>query len=230
MPWSLTQIQDFVRAHADVDTEDLPPSVLARFIEDGFNRVFNEIRANDWYEEDLSLQSVVGTQSYTLRPLSGSTNLRQVASVRGDKWLLEPAQHRTQRDLYRLNSANPQEPTEFSIWGSNLYLWPIPDAVYTYSVNGWREPTDWITASTNVDAPERFHELVAWWALNRTYIQQDDPELADFYRSEFMNELKQRSHAASETNAPSPQYMGKDRNAQRFLRRNGLGRLWYEWE
>jgi hypothetical protein len=151
-----------------------------------------------------------------------------VVAVQGPSYELRPADHRKMRLNYPTNSDSSGTPVWFTKWGRSLYLWPKPSEVIAYTVVGYRQGVDWIETNAEPDFPDDLHELIAWWALNRTYVFLDDPELADFYREEFDRELRIRSR---------PYLTGLD--AQPFVVNGGTGlggnvpwrnRARYDWE
>jgi hypothetical protein len=74
----------------------------------------------------------------------------------------------------------------YSIWGSQLNLWPCPSGAYTLGVRGYRKPSDWTAnTSTQVDADPRLHQALVYYAVAQVYQLQEDVELASFYRLSF---------------------------------------------
>lgn len=231
---SPTALRDFVRTHLDVDSTELPNSLLDVFLIDGFNRVigwFDE--SPSFYEVEYSFDTIASTQAYNLDTTSGlisPTPLQFIHDVRGPTWSLQPADHRGMRKLYRTESAPAGTPTRFSIYGRTLYLWPPPATVRTYTITGLRQPQDWLTSSAPPDCPNDFHELIAFWALNRGYAQQDDPQMASFYRDEFTAELKNRGQRYVHGNDAVPFQINGGRQRDKWRTEHVLGPLIYDWE
>lgn len=198
----LSEIRAFVRDHLDVDDVELPDSLLDRFIIDGSDRIERASVAlgGRWSfrEVTYSFTVVAGTQAYDLDTYAGldggnEAPLAYLDEVRGPTWSLLPADHRAMRARDSATSPATGTPRWFTVWGRHLYLWPKPAAGGTYSVLGTRQGKEWVGTNAAPDFPAEFHELIAHWALNRAYIQQDDIELATIYREEFAQTLKERA-------------------------------------
>lgn len=188
------EIRKFVRDSLDVETDDIPDSILNVWMNDAVTRIISYFDESPTFlQVEYSFVTSVEVQKYSLDSTVGLTDpepLQAIDEVRGPTWSLTPRQHRQVRESYP-RTAGSGNPLEFSIWGRDLYLWPKPSVEETFHVLGVRKiDTDWATAGTGVpDLPEEFHILIAHWALARAYAQQDDPEMANFYREEFAGTL-----------------------------------------
>lgn len=199
---NLTDIRAFVRDHLDVDDEELPNSLLDRFIIDGADRIERASVAlgGRWSFRQVTyaFNSASTQQAYSLDTTSGLGGagiipLALVEDVRGPTYSLTPSDHRAQRARYSTSAASTGTPRWFSTWGRSLYLWPTPSGAEAFQVSGYRQGNDWVSTNAAPDFPDEFHELIATWALTRSYIQQDDPEMAAFLRDEFAHTLKERA-------------------------------------
>jgi hypothetical protein len=234
---TLPDLRGFVRDHLDLDPTELPDSLLDRFIADGFNRIDNYSRVWTFRAVEYTLSTVAGAQAYNVanratppRVDSIAKPLQQVVDVRGPRFGLVPRDHRQMRSAFRTTNAQQSEPRYFTMFGENVYLWPTPNAVYALTVTGYRLPDDWMASSLAPDLPEEFHELVGWWALNRAYGHQDDPEMANFYRQEFDTEVKSRARRYVTGNQSQPMRLNEGIGEDELLVRNGLGPLFYPWD
>jgi hypothetical protein len=192
----LADMRAFIREHMDSDEEELPNSLLDRFIANGSSKVDAYSRTWDFRAVEYVFTTVADQREYDLDTTTGLTSpavLLDVLAIQGDSFELKPADHRKMRVLFPPNSDSSGNPTWFSRWGRSLHLWPKPSEAVDFTVTGYRKAIDWIEANSSPDFPDDLHEIIAWWALNRTYVFLDDPELADFYREEFDRELKIRS-------------------------------------
>lgn len=230
---ALADIQTFVRDALDVDTTDLTDSVLNLFIQDGFDKVIGYFdESPTFYQVEYSFQSTPGKQDYTFDtdlPTS-PTPLQSIDDIRGDTWSLRPADHRQIRAVYRQSAPQQTRPTEFSVWGRTLFLWPIPDTAATFFVTGIRQPQDWITAAGTPDCPPDFHNLIALWALGRGYMQQDDIYTGSFLRDEFYTELANRAGRYLHANDAQPILVNSTRKPDKWRTERVLGPLIYDWE
>lgn len=189
MSMTLTQIRTYVRAVPDIDTDDLDPTTLDLFIQEGFDRIASSERTWDFYQSHDELSTVNGTQSYALASL-GDDPLADITTIKGVSRLLKPAPHQSAIHAYRSSSVVVAgEPRSWSLWADSLYLWPVPNGIYELDVYGYRQPNDWIAdgAGSTPDLPSDMHNLVALWALARAYEQQDDIEMAERKQSVFDN-------------------------------------------
>jgi hypothetical protein len=228
---SLQDMRDFVREHLDSDDEELPDSLVDRFIYNGSNKVETYSRTWDFRAVEYAFTTTTDTREYDLdshADLTDPAPLADVVAIQGDSYELKPQDHRKMRLTYPPNSDSAGSPLHFTKWGRTLYLWPTPSSAIDYTVVGYRQGRDWISLNLSPDFPNDLHELIAWWALNRAYVFLDDPELADFYREEFDRELRIRSR---------PYLTGLD--AQPFQINGGMqaggsvrwaNRARYDWE
>jgi hypothetical protein len=193
---SLADIRSFVRAHLDSDEDELPNSLVDRFIYNGSNRLEQYSRTWTFRAVEYTFTTIADTRTYDLDTTSGLTApapLSDVVALQGPSFELKPADHRAMRVRYPSNADSSGNPTWFTVWGRTLYLWPKPSTAIEYAVVGYRHGLDWISTNSAPDFPDELHELIAWWALNRAYVFLDDPELGAFYRDEFDRELRIRA-------------------------------------
>ena len=233
---TLQEIRDFVRSHLDVDIEELPNALLDRFIQDGASRIERSAVAlgGRWSfrEVEYTLTVAANTQDYDLdahADLITPAALAYIDEVRGSNWTLAPRDHRTIRAQYRASTTSTSaNPRYWSLWGRHVYLWPKPSAATEVFVLGIRKQTDWIATNGLPDFPSEFHDIIASWALNRGYAQQDDFETAAFFREEFKETLRDRARPYILGNdAPGFQINGEGRPP--LVTRNESG-LPYTWE
>lgn len=236
-----SEIRSFVRTSLDVDVDDIPDSILNVWLSDAVTRIisyFNE--SPTFLQVEYKFDTIIGQQSYKLDTLATFTDvntgltitqpLQAVDEVRGPNYSLTPRQHRQVRESYRADAPSGR-PQEFSHWGRDLYLWPKPASVETVYLLGIRSPNwNWVTSNLVPDLPEEFHVLVAHWALARAYAQQDDPEMANFFRGEFAGTLENLA-ARFKTNATAlPMVMNGGGRREPYRTQRTLGPLIYDWE
>lgn len=223
---SLADMRTFVRDHLESDVEELPNSLLDRFLYDGSNRIENFTRKWSFRAVEYTLPVVSGQQTYdldTVASLISPAPLAFITDVRGENWTLKPQDHRAMRAVRPASITSQGTPTRWSQWGRTLYLWPTPSVTADYTILGYRQGLDWIASNSSPDFPEAFHELIAWWALNRAYAFLDDPELSAFYREEFGSELRGRAKHYVHATTAQPFVMGG--GTTDVVRDNGLGPL-----
>lgn len=204
---SLAEMRSFIRESLDSDDEELPNSLLDRFIVNGSAKIEGFSRTWSFRAVEYTFTTIANQREYNLDTYAGLTAPRPVAditAIQGPSYELRPADHRKMRQMFPANSDSAGSPSWFTRLGRSLYLWPKPSGTITYTVIGYRQPTDWVGLNSAPDFPDDLHELIAWWALNRAHVFLDDPELADFYRSEFDRELLIRSRQYLSGNDAQP--------------------------
>lgn len=185
----LQAIRDFVRGHMDIEAEDLPDVVLDVMIREGSKRV--ERAENRWpfYAKRWVYDTAAGVDEIDFS-LIGS-DVESIQSIKGPRWALRYVGQDWAADAWPENVASSSEPTHWSVEYQTLYLWPIPNDVYSLIIRGYRTPVDWVAqgAGAEPDLPNDLHNTVAMWALARAYEQQDDPEMASIFERKFADEI-----------------------------------------
>ena len=228
-------IRSFVRTHLDVDVDELPNELLDVFMRDAVIRIISYFDESPvWLQSEYYFWTVEGQQAYDLDATAGMTlptPLQAIDDVRGPDYSLTPRPHRQVRSEYR-DDAPTGRPQQYSVWGRSLYLWPAPSEVDYFWVTGIRQPDwDWLTSADQTpDLPEEFHPLIAQWALSRAYAQQDDPQMADFYRGEFSTELKNLAKRWRANLTAQPLVLNGGRITEPYRTQRTLGPLIYDWE
>lgn len=196
MAMTLAELREFVRAFPDLDDEDLPNGVLDVLLREGHNRITRSERTWSFYAVANTLGVSADTQTYDMATLFDDP-MSVVTDVLGTNWQLKPIPHKTALARYPTQVSTTRQPNFWSVQGDTLYLWPIPDATYTWTVTGYRKPRAFTAVGDEPDLPDEFHELVAIWGLGRAYAQQDDLEQAGFWRGQFDEGLRTlRKHYA----------------------------------
>lgn len=182
---SADDLRLYVRTHLDVEEDEVPNSLLNYWLHEAYDRITAQLDVSPtWLHVEYAFDTEIGVQSYALDSVDGliaPTALQSIEDLRGPNWSLNPQSHQLLRSRYRASSAPTGRPTEFSLWGRAIYLWPTPAEVQTIYVTGTRQPQDWIATNSAPDCPEEFHYLIADFALGRGYAQQDDPEMAQSF-------------------------------------------------
>lgn len=214
------EISAFVRSSLDVDSSELPDAVLDVYKREGFWRIIRSKIHWPFMERNWTLTSAANTANYSFG--TGTLLLLDdIIGVNDDLQKINRIDHEEAKQMYP-TAATRGRPVYWSEHYRSIYLWPIPNAAYTYTISGITQPSDWIMAGTApTDLPEDFHELIAIWALHRAYLQQDDPETASFYAKQFNDGLAVMT--ARWIHAPTDRtiVMGRGRRQYR------LGRLTY---
>jgi len=233
---NLQQIRDFVRLTLDVDDEELPDTILNIFIQEGANKCQRASQAYSFYGVEYNLLTIANQQAYVVfNPTSNASGitrpLRSIESVRSTNFALRPVSHVAARRYFRSSQAATTNPYRWSIWGESIYLWPKPSAGVTLSIQGYRQPSDWIATGAGgvPDMPEEFHEVIAYWALHRGYLQQDDIEMAQVFASTFDSSLKAAASPYIRGNSAGPFIMSGGMGAGEGST-SGLGPIYWPFD
>lgn len=186
---TLQEIRDQVRNTVELDETDIPNSILDLFVQEGFDRIARDSRRWSFYEDEFTFTTTASQGSYSFASIDST--LAEVDAIEHDSWLCLPISHQLATGQYA-GSDVTGTPTNFSVWNSKLFLWPVPDEVLTIEVRGYRSPTDWIAqgAGATPDVPVEFHPLIVLWALHRAYLQQDDQASGQMLRQMFGEQFK----------------------------------------
>jgi len=226
MALTLDAIRTFVRLHLDLDTEDLPDSLVDVFIREGSKRIEKASSRWPFYEKVWTVSTMAGQRSYPFTDIG--TDVDQIAAILRDDETL----HWVGNDLYSIlnpiDATSQSKPVQYAWWNDTLYLTPTPDSAYTLTVFGYRDPIDWIAngAGAQPDLPDELHNTVAIWALSKAYIQQEDPEMGSVYERQFADELTEFKRRITETPHPQPLVL----NGQAMSVMRPFGRMRFDWE
>lgn len=199
MALNLQQIRDFVRAHMDIEVEDLVDDVLDVFIAEGSQRIARAEKRWPFYATRWTYVTVADTDEVDFADISA--DIDQIQSIKGPQWRLQYIGIDVADDVWPENVTESSEPTHWSVENEVLYLYPTPSDAYSLRIRGYRKQSDWMAegAGAEPDLPEELHNTVAVWALSRAYEQQDDPEMASIFERKFADELnlfRRRIHDA----------------------------------
>ncbi len=185
---TLQEIRDFARTTLQTDATDLPDALVDVFANEATTRILG--LRDDWphlYSEG-TLAMVAGDNNYTLSSGSFSpTTYTSIESVWDDatygRSLMQVDYQAAAATWMWPIAAVSNDPEYFSLKGGNLYLWPIPAATRSLRVAGYREPVSMTTSGTSPDLPTQFHAAIQYAVASYAYAQQEDPELAQFWRN-----------------------------------------------
>lgn len=185
---NLQELRDAVRAQLDTDEDELPNTLVNLFLNDAYARTIQMEERWPFFESSWSLSSVADTSAYTLDTTISA--LVQVLDTASD-FVLAQLDHAVATRAYGDGSASSGVPTYWSEWAGSIYLWPRPNTVRTYSLIGYRKPTDWIAAgaSSEVDADSRLHLPLYYYAVSLVYAQQEDDILEAMYMNRYVQSV-----------------------------------------
>jgi hypothetical protein len=187
MAMSLTDVRLMVRNISDLDTTDLPNSVLDDFVKEAFQRIIVLERRWPKYQETYTFNTVVNQREYTIATIG---DIREVISLvdtstSGSRLTMIP--YDNAEEIWLGNTDVASRPYFYALWDSALHLYAKPDAVYSITVRAYRNPLyTWLTTITDpIDCDEWFHILLVYFVLSRVYQRQEDPELSQMYLKSF---------------------------------------------
>ena len=187
MTMSLADVRTMVRNISDLDSVDLPNSIIDDAVKEAFQRIIALERRWPKYQETYTFNTVASQRPYTISTIG---DIREVISLvdtssAGSRLTMIP--YDNAEDIWLGNTDVPSRPYFYAIWDAQLHLYPKPDAVYTITLRAYRNPVyTWLTnTSEAIDLDEWFHILLAYFVLARVYQRQEDPELSAMYLKSF---------------------------------------------
>ena len=183
------ELKDFVYDILDLDSADLPTSLVYQYLKDGFQRVINLERRWPFLETTYTLNTTASQRDYAISAI-GSGDLREIISV------VDTSSSGNRLSLISIDEAEavwhgsfdtPSRPLFFSEWSETIKLYPKPDKVYALVIRGYRKPsyTPFTVTTEEVDCDERLHTAIAYYAISQAYKRQEDNEMASMYKQSF---------------------------------------------
>lgn len=225
MAMSLSQMQDFVRTHADADIEDAPNSSLEVYGRIAYRDILS--RRDQWPHLQMTgtLTVSAGNNTYPLSAVIGGGSLDEVTSIVDQTTIGRRLIYMSRADgdlaFGYPASAGSETALAYTIEGDNIVLFPTPSATRTYTVRGIRAPGAWPAGAGSLpDLPESLHEAIAWYMLSSYFMAQEDTQLAGAYLSEYnmMVERHIRSESMKEYSARVPVMGGQNYKRPSFSR------------
>ena len=187
MTMSLADVRLMVRNISDLDTTDVPNSIIDDAVKEAFQRIVALERRYPKYQETYTFNTVVNQRAYTISTIG---DIREIISLvdtsdAGSRLTMIP--YDNAEDIWLGNTDVASRPYFYALWDAALHLYAKPDAVYTITVRAYRNPVyTWLSnTSQAIDLDEWFHVLLAYYALGRVYQRQEDPELSAMYIRSF---------------------------------------------
>lgn len=204
MPSNLTVqgIRTYVRLYFDVDTDDMPDTMIDRWISEGWGKIVR-FRPN-WpgFESTSTLAVVAGTHTYT-------TPFKDIASIEGpDRWLVQLGQSQAEQKFIRGGILDPADkPVAYSVYRGQVRLWPTPNANGSYVVRGQRaaiNPLDQAeTLAIDLPHPDAVEMLVSW-VMYRAALREAENETAAAYLDGFSQGMQLLAKDETDVSAYTP--------------------------
>jgi len=187
MAMTLAQVRTMVRAISDLDTTDVPNSIIDDAAKEAFQRIVALEKRFPKYQETYTFSTVANQRPYTISTIG---DIREVISLvdtsaSGSRLTMIP--YDNAEEIWLGNTDTASRPYFYAIWDAALHLYPKPDAIYSITVRAYRNPVyTWLSdTSQSIDIDEWFHILIPYFVLARVYQRQEDPELSQMYMRSF---------------------------------------------
>lgn len=182
-----TQLRNTVRQIVDLDTDDLPDSLLDLYIRDGYYRILDVEKRWAWLETSFSFTTTPNMRSYLI---SGFTvdPISQVVSIVDNVGVgarLELIGYEEGEATYIGSYDVAGDPLFYAVWNDRIHLYPKPQTARTMQCRGYREPRDWIGLDDTVDAHPSLHFPLVYYAVSRIYQQLEDAQMSAIYKQSF---------------------------------------------
>jgi hypothetical protein len=140
---------------------------------------------------DTSIPTVAGTRAYARPSL-----FIAIKRIEYDGRKLKRIDDR-EDDLLTLSDAGTAEqgtPLYYWEWNDSIYLRPIPDAVETLTIYGFKEATLLTTASTTLSTPTRCHQALIKYVAAQMAAKDQKWEIYDRFMDAWMGDVKAIRH------------------------------------
>lgn len=168
---NLSELRNAVRGQMDLDEDDLSNLLLGGYLNEAVQQTAAMESRWPFLGTAWNVASTASSGAVAL-----PANFGAVAALVGpDGRTLPYVGHEFAEQNF---TGDVGDPLVYSVWGSSLYLWPIPEAVENYVLRGWRVPGPLVAASDQPDLDVRLHSPLVHYACSRAYAQQEDELLA----------------------------------------------------
>ncbi len=219
---TVAELTTIVRDITDLDSVDLPLSLIQQYMKDGFQRIINLERRWPFLQETYTMNTVINQREYPISGI-GSGDLREVVSMvdnstSGNRLTLTSTDYA--EAMWNGSLDIPSRPLNYTLWGDTISLYPKPDTVYPITVRGYRQPS--YTRVTNntleIDCDDRFHLAIAYYAISQSYKRQEDNEMSAMYKQSFDEAvaLARREIMRPDSHRPMVMSKGSTRFSEKF--------------
>ena len=187
MTMSLADVRLMVRNISDLDTTDVPNSIIDDAVKEAFQRIVALERRYPRYQETNTFNTVANQRPYTISTIGDIREIISLVDTSSSGSRLTTIPYDNAEEIWLGNTDTASRPYFYALWDAALHLYAKPDAVYTITVRAYRNPVyTWLSnTSQAIDLDEWFHVLLAYYALGRVYQRQEDPELSAMYIRSF---------------------------------------------
>jgi hypothetical protein len=189
----------------------MPNVIINAYLNEAFTRTIAAESEWPFYATTWTVTQTIG-QSTLTKP-TDLDSITSLADTGNSNYRLTGVDFDTAEDEYFKVLAPTGFATEYSLWGSLIYLWPQVTftALRTYTIRGYRQPTDWVTAVAAPDCDTRLHGCLAHYAVALAYAQQEDEVLEATYMQRWQTDAEAARRAIMEPQHHEPLMMGPRR-------------------
>lgn len=163
--------------------------------------------------KDTSTSTVVGTRTYNYP-------IRFIAPTRIEynSMRLDPIEFIEDDILTLSNSASTSTgtPRYYAIWNKVFYLRPIPDAIQTLTIYGYKEPATVAIADSVLEIPSEFHTALSYYMLFRMCVKDANLQLGSYYQQLWSAEVERAKRWQREREVTDQFEVVKDYQAMPF--------------
>ena len=195
MTLTLQNMRDHIRSHLDLETDDLPDSLIDTWVREGSKRVERAEPYWPFYENITFTDVAPVTVNLYSKSSAFNASWEQINAfwIDDGKAPLRWVGYDALTEMAQQESGNTGRPYYWAEWNNYVSFWPALDTTYTMWIRGYRMPLDWVAdgAGASPDLPDDLHNTVLMWALNRAYLQQEDAQLAAVFERQYADELNE---------------------------------------
>lgn len=176
-----------VRDISDLDTVDLPNSLLDTFVKEAFQRIVALERRWPFYQETYTLSTATNQRSYDIVNIGDIREIVSIVDTTSSGNRFTEIAYDDAEEIWLGNTDVASRPYFWAVWGNQIHLYPKPDVSYPLTIRAYRNPSyAWLDNDlSEIDLDGWFHVLLAYYALARVYQRQEDNEMAMMYQRSF---------------------------------------------
>jgi hypothetical protein len=187
------ELRSFVRAHLEVDDEELPDTLLNVYLQDAFERTI--AMDNRWprNEQIFDVSKIAGNDTASLPATLSIPTIMSVVSVANGYRLAIIAHENAEDSFVPNNTEGGGNPLYVSIWANEMYFWPrvATDTNYDVKVRAYAQPAWDNNASAIPDLDPRLHIALCYYAMALVYAAQEDEVLEGVYMARWNRDVMQ---------------------------------------
>lgn len=181
------ELRNTVRQIVDLDSNDLPDSLLNLYIRDGYYRVLDVHNRWPFLETSFSFATTANVRAYLISGFTADP-ISQVVSIVDNNGVgnrLEMIGYDEAEATYVGPYDIAGDPLFYTVWNDRIHLYPKPSNSRVLTCRGYRQPVDWVASDGTVDAHPSLHFPLVYYAVSRVYQQLEDAQMSSIYKQSF---------------------------------------------